>query len=643
MRIPPIALVAGCFICLGAYTVPARAAPVTPPRLLVGAATLNKCASKVNYYCGTVTRPLDPAGKVPGTINIHYEWFPHTNATPSKGTILAMEGGPGYGSTGSRNAFLATFPGTRGDWDMLLVDARGTGQSGAIDCPATQADKLITQADVAACGATLGTRSDLYGSDMAADDIAAILNALKVSKVDVYGDSSGSFAAQVFAGRHPRMVRTIILDGAYAALSRDGWYGAGAPGMRNAFDLVCNRSPDCSGSSIKRISRVLAALRASPANAPEIMHGANSGPMTPADIAFLMNTAGSDRLVFAELDPAARAFLAGDTAPLTRLVNEAYVNQEGSAGAPASTYSMGMFVADSCSDNPTIFDRTLPPAQRQASYQAAVARKKQTDPDVFSPFTIDEWLATPLDWGQVPLCLNWPVPSASHPPGHPIPGGVLPDVPALVLTGDLDTVTPVGEGDQAAAEFQRVTRVIVPNGGHVVAQGDANYSGCLSGIVSEFIKSDGKVDIACAATAIAPVRLVPNFPTKLAGVTLHGVSGDTNEERLRIARAAVLTAADSYSRFSKRHTTSGRGLRGGTFNKAGTGITLTNTKWVTDLAVSGSVAPHTGTDVVTAKLNLSAGATGKLNVMWIPSGPQGTAAVIGAINGTKVDITMPAP
>jgi pimeloyl-ACP methyl ester carboxylesterase len=480
---------------------------------------------------------------------------------------------------------------------------------------------------------------------LAADDAAAILKALQVRKVDVYGDSYGTFAAQVFAGRHPGMVRTIVLDGAYSALSRDGWYSAGVPGMRNAFNLVCNRSPDCSGSSLDRISRVLAKLRANPKNAPAVMRGKASGPMTPADIAFVMNTAGSDRIVFAELDPAARAFLAGDPVPLARLVNEAYANEEGAVSAPPSIYSMGMFAANSCSDNPTIFDRTLPPARRQASYQAAVAHKKQTDPRVYDPFTIDEWLRTPLDWGQVPLCLNWPVPSAAHPPGDPIPSGRMPNVPALVLTGDLDTITPVGEGDQAAGEFQQVTRVIVPNGGHVVAQGDANDSGCLSWIVSTFIKNDGKTDTTCATTAIAPVRLVPDFSTALAGVSLRGVSGSARAAGLRVARAALLTAADSFARFYTLGLKSGPGLRGGTFkaNKAGTGITLINDKWVRDLAVSGSVMRNASSGVMTAYLKLSAGATGWLTAMWIPSGPQGSAAVLGSVNGSQINITMPAP
>ena len=41
------------------------------------------------------------------------------------------------------------------------------------------------------------------------------VRALGIPRVDLYGDSYGTFFAQAFAGRHPRSVRTVVLDGAY--------------------------------------------------------------------------------------------------------------------------------------------------------------------------------------------------------------------------------------------------------------------------------------------------------------------------------------------------------------------------------------------------------------------------------------------
>ena len=45
--------------------------------------------------------------------------------------------------------------------------------------------------------------SDLFTSALAANDMAAIIEALGIKKVDLYGDSYGSFFAQTFASRYP--------------------------------------------------------------------------------------------------------------------------------------------------------------------------------------------------------------------------------------------------------------------------------------------------------------------------------------------------------------------------------------------------------------------------------------------------------
>ena len=50
---------------------------------------------------------------------------------------------------------------------------------------------------------------------------------------------------QVFVGRHPDLVRSVVVDGAYPAYGETGWYPTQAPAMRHAFGLVCRRSSEC--------------------------------------------------------------------------------------------------------------------------------------------------------------------------------------------------------------------------------------------------------------------------------------------------------------------------------------------------------------------------------------------------------------
>src|SRR5215469_9537060 len=127
------------------------AAGVSPGTLRVGSVTLQHCAT-VAPWCGTLERPLDPRGAVPGTIPVYFEYYPHTGRGPAAGTLVATEGGPGYPATGSRAEYLALFGPLRSRYDALIMDNRGTGRSGAIDCKELQNAATLTEDDIGDCG-----------------------------------------------------------------------------------------------------------------------------------------------------------------------------------------------------------------------------------------------------------------------------------------------------------------------------------------------------------------------------------------------------------------------------------------------------------------------------------------------------------
>ncbi len=409
--------------------------------LLAGSLVLHPCGAHQTYYCGSLARPLDTTGRIAGRIDIGFTWLPHARRNvPSAGTIVAAEGGPGYPSGASRDAYRALFGPLLLTHDMLLMDDRGTGRSGAIDCRALQGGSMTLPA-IARCGAQLGATAGLYGSAEAADDLDALMDRLAVTRADLYGDSYGTFFVQTFAARHPGRVRRIVLDGAYPAGGLDPWYSSTTPAIAGAFDAVCRRSSQCAarGAAMPRIGRILALLRA------------GRGPIDPSQLAFVMDTAGLDSLVYRELDAAVRAWLGrGDGIPLRRLAREAWDFEEAASSDPREE-SNGLFVAASCTDNPQAYDMRLAPALRQAQWRSIERRMVESNPQLYAPFTVKEFLSIPLDYAYVPLCQNWPVAPAGHPAGQPFPPGTqMPDVPALVLTGDLDTITTPSEGDAAA-------------------------------------------------------------------------------------------------------------------------------------------------------------------------------------------------
>ncbi|MEO9171341.1 MAG: alpha/beta fold hydrolase [Candidatus Baltobacteraceae bacterium] len=605
-----------------------------PAQIHAGSLTLQPCPDAPGYFCGTIARPLDPSGAVAGTVNVGFTYLLRRDAAaPSAGTIVAAEGGPGYPSGASRESYRALFGPLLRTRDMVLMDDRGTGRSGAIDCEPLQSAPVVLLRDVTRCGAALGARADLYGTGLAADDLNALLDALGIRDADLYGDSYGTFFVQVFAARHPSRVRSVSLDGAYPAVGDDPWYPKTAPAIREAFDRVCRRSPQCnaqSGTTLSRIARLVRELRRPQAS------------VTPTQLAFVMDSAGLNAIAYRELDAAARAYVSGDTAPLVRLVREAYRYEERDPGG-VREHSQGLFAAASCEDNPQTYDMRLGPAERERAWLTELARKRASDPELYAPFTIDEFLAIPLDFAYVQMCQRWPVASAAHPTGSSVPTGAsMPAVPTLVLTGDLDTITTPSEGDAAAVLFTNAHRVIVSNSGHVTAVGDV-YD-CASRMVRTLIDSH-RVDPRCAG-AIPPMRLVPSFSRTLAEVEPASASRGNRAglSALRAAASAAYAANDALARSSILGIVHGRGLRGGQFTASNSGgttrIDLRDVAWTSDLPVSGTISFDSATGNANATLHITGSAVGTINATWQIYRAQPRSTITGTIDGDFVNATI---
>jgi pimeloyl-ACP methyl ester carboxylesterase len=632
--------------------------------LHVGTLTLARCAGAPGdhgAYCGREERPLDPAGTVPGTLSIYFELYPHTAPGPASGLLVATEGGPGYPATQSREDYLALFAPLRRTRDLLIMDNRGTGRSGALDCRELQAAERWTTDMVGACGDSLGDRAALFGTGPAADDLSAILTQLESGPIDLYGDSYGTYFEQVFALRHPGQVRSLVLDGAYPLNGPDyAWYPSYAPAMRDKFDLACRRSAACAkrpGASLDRILPLLAQLRLAPLSG----HAADSDGKErsfTADASRLATVMfGSDPALATvrELDAAARAYLEGDHAPLLRLMAET-IGAVDSADARNSAddvtqWSAGLEVAVMCHDPPQIFDMRLPPALRAVDRDRALAERRRTLPDTYAPFTIDEYRGMPLDYAFIDQCVSWPVAPAAHPAGQPVPpNAVYPQVPALVISGDLDDLTTPADGAAAAAAFRHGRQILIVNSFHVNALAHARSS-CAADIARHFIETLEPGNIACASE-VPPVRLVPRFAVRVdevdAAVATDGQAA--SDSALRAASAAVQTVGDVVVRAAGNSSGHGVGLRGGRFevdpHGASHRILLEAVRWTEDLAVSGTIERMPdAARTIRAVISIDGpdGLRGSLNILWKDRLPDALADIEGTIGGHGIAAHVTAP
>jgi len=629
----------------------AHAAAAMPRSITVGALTLPLCDRQYGGYCGAIVRPLDPGGSVAGRITIGFEYYPRRDRTlASLGTILPQEGGPGYSSTGTRDFYLAVFDPLRDRRDVLIIDKRGTGYSDPIDCPWLQAGAVALQA-VANCGRQLGSTAWLYGTAFAVADIAAVLDALDIDKVDFYGDSYGTFVGQVMAGLYPQRLRSLILDSAYPVRPPDAWFATDWATAWAGIDLSCSRSPSCvavGGRASSRMEQLIDAVRRQ-AISGQAADGFGVVRTTTVDTSTLLSLvfdAGYGASIYRDLDAAVRAWgTDGDAQPLLRMIAE---DQTGYRSAPQD-FSYGLYTAVLCQDYPQLYDLAAGARTRARQYAGALERARQDRPGLFAPFTFDEGLAAQLYITPLDTCLPWPAPPAGLVPGQPLAPDVhFPAVPTLVLSGDLDSVTSAADAQQVSAQFPNAVHVVIPNLPHVVAGGD--LVGCASSIVLRFVQELAPGDTSCTQHVRA-ARTVPRFARRASQLApLQPLAGDhSSAAQRRLAAAALATAGDVVAQWYATVGAYLRGLRGGTFSYVETAdgyrFRLRALRWTEDVAVTGTVDWNMNTNVVTAQVDLDAGgaAAGALRMRWNDADQQALATVEGSIGGAAVRARGVAP
>jgi pimeloyl-ACP methyl ester carboxylesterase len=608
---------------------------------------------KTRVICGQVLRPIDPSGRVPGTIPIAYALYPHWGAGPRAGTIVAQEGGPGLSSLGSFYAYKALYEPLLIDHDLIVVDARGTGASAAIDCLPLQTARLPTVANVGACGRSLGDTADLYGTGLAVDDMIAVLDHLGVKRFDYYGDSYGTFFGQTLAARHPERLRSIVLDGAYPVIGENPWYPHAGEVVRRGFDLACERAPYCAslpGTSLERIDALVDRLARAPVSgdAPDANGIVRHVTADATTLGLTLYSDSSGWPTYRDLDAAARALAAGDAAPLLRVVAENETGEYGSAGS-ARAYSRGLFAANVCVDSPTLYDMRAPPAQRKAERDGAVARKQANDPGIYHPLSIEQFAGVPIDYSYLDLCLEWPIAHPSYPPGQPIPPGAgFSSAPTLVINGELDMLTPPRDGAAVARQFPNGLHLVIANSFHVDALDDVDN--CTQNIVRRFTRSLNPGDVACAAQ-VKSVRLTPFFPLRAAQAIAAAPSpGNVADARARsLASAAMQTASDAIARWYVNYSGHDLGLRGGSWSyvqdRMQVDFMLAGARWAPDLAVSGQIRWNQSDGAIVADLSLAHddGTRGHLQGRWNDHHSETPASLVGVIGGQTLRATMPAP
>jgi pimeloyl-ACP methyl ester carboxylesterase len=602
---------------------------------------IEPCGNAPEDLCGRIDVPLfwdHPEVGEPLTVRFRVFTQSDPNAEPQT-PIVAFEGGPGYGSIGSRFGYRFLFEPLLRDRDLILMDQRGTGGSSTIDCPELQQGIGDYTKAVAACAERLGEGANAYGTAAATDDLAAILAALDVPSVVAYGDSYGTYIAQTFAIRHPELTEAVVLDAAYDdnfdPLARDA-----AAALDRSWTTLCRRAGWCRGIA-DDIGRAARRLERHPLVGTGVDATGAEYPvrLTGTALVQLLYDATYVFTIYRDFPAALEAYERGDPDPLLRLAAEDQLDWGG--GSDPRSYSEGAYAAIACHDYPTIWDRSAPVPERRRQLDEALGT---LPPNSFPPFSNELWLGSLYEDQLVRGCLRWP---ALAPGDAAMPTtGPHSDVPVLVLDGEFDVTTPLANSESAAAAWPNSTFVPVANEIHISALYD--YERCASRIVLRFVRTHDAGDTSCASQT-PEINVVEAFPATVADAPRARRDGPRDESTALdrgVAWAAVETVADAFHRWwNELFGGTGVGLRGGSYAMKGPFyswdrplvLRFDETRFVADVAVSGRIEWRRRAAVASGRLHVEGpGVSGDLWVSFDTDRASDVTIVRGRLDGRRI-------
>ena len=208
-------------------TAPNAASAAAPPAILSNTRRqlqLQPCGlpgTTRDALCGAYEVFEDRAAKTGRKIKLHVLVLPALVERPAPDPIFYLAGGPGGAASAYANAsFITQMHRTR---DVVLVDQRGTGKSNQLQCnfrgdPNDMRGYFVegfTPEAVRACRAELEKTADLklYTTTIAMADLDDVRAALGYDKLNVYGGSYGSTTALAYLHLYPQHVRTATVTG----------------------------------------------------------------------------------------------------------------------------------------------------------------------------------------------------------------------------------------------------------------------------------------------------------------------------------------------------------------------------------------------------------------------------------------------
>ncbi len=412
--------------------------------------------------CGRLGVAENPAEAHGRRLDLAIAVVPALDRSQALEPVFIIAGGPGQSARDFYVAYAAAFARVLRRHDLVLVDQRGTGGSNRLGCELPADLELTTPsaarltAATSACRAALPGRPQFYTTSLAVRDLESVRVALGAQRISLYGVSYGTRVVEHYVRRHGEHVRAVVLDGALAP-DESAEPGVADHATRSLTLLFarCRADAQCTRAFPDPAAK-FAALRHTLARHPAHVRLADPLSGAPRELD-IDATALSGAVRLASYSSATQALLPyvldraaqGDYVPLAAqlLAFGSHLDHQ---------LAYGMNLAVSCTED---LPRVRPADRAGAAHSYLGAAQFEL-----------------LD----ALCAGWP-------------GGVMDadlyaplatPVAALVLSGELDPVTPPEFGARAARAFRDARHVVVPGQGH-----GQLAVGCAPRLIARFLEA----------------------------------------------------------------------------------------------------------------------------------------------------------
>ena len=165
-------------------------------------------------YCRTIEVPINHAAPKDGFIELSMVKLPAIRSNAAPDPMFVLAGGPGQGASDVIATLYPSLRKVHQERTLIFLDQRGTGKSGALECEFLEVETAdLPLEELTECRAEMSIDPVWFQSNHLADDTEWVRNKLGYDTVNLYGVSYGTRLAMTIMRRYPQSIRSAVLDG----------------------------------------------------------------------------------------------------------------------------------------------------------------------------------------------------------------------------------------------------------------------------------------------------------------------------------------------------------------------------------------------------------------------------------------------